>query len=455
MSVDATGFELINTFAFILCVTFCAYVLSIMIVYLRRKPASAGDPDEFDWHLIVPCRDEAAVIGETVRHLVDTFDSATIWCVDDGSVDGTREILETFSGLDRVRILCRTPPKARQGKGAALNEAWAAIRSAARNDAAAGKLIVGVIDADSRLDVECFAKLAGSQYFGDSTVGAVQVEVRMVQCGSTRSAAVSHSRWGRMLIRLQDLEFRAPIAAMQELRRRTGSVGMGGNGQFTRLSVLNEIAESYGTPWHGALLEDFELGLHVLLVGSRTEYCPEAWVEQEALVTARHLLRQRSRWAQGSMQCARYFPAIMRSRHVRNSAAVEITYFLAAPWFQLVGTVTYTACLGVLVYYIRNTSDGAAGWWTRGGWGVIPLIVIFGILPFAVWGIAYRVRCAQSISRSTAIGIGFCHWVYSYVQCVAVWMAFVRLLRAKSDWQKTARVGTTVPPARLQSSAPG
>ena len=71
---------------------------------------------------------------------------------------------------------------------------------------------------------------------------------------------------------MQDLEFRTTIAAMQMLRIRTGSVGMGGNGQFTRMSVLDDIGTQHGLPWHDALLEDYELGLRALLSGHQNRY---------------------------------------------------------------------------------------------------------------------------------------------------------------------------------------
>ncbi|MDG4786352.1 glycosyltransferase family 2 protein [Micromonospora sp. WMMD1102] len=453
MSLQLSALEVLNTLAFLLCVTFCAYVIGIMVIFLRPRTASDGDPSSYTWHLLVPCRDEATVVVETVRALRRTFPEATVWCVDDASTDGTGELLDQLAADPRIRVVHRRLPEARQGKGAALNAGWRAIRSATPADADRDRIIVGVVDADSRLDPRCLAALAGRRYFGRSGVSAIQIEVRMLNCGRTRSR-VARRPWSQLLIRLQDMEFRGPIAAMQELRRHTGSVGMGGNGQFTRLAMLDRIADRHGTPWHGALLEDFELGLHVLLVGGRTEYCPETWVAQEALTKLRRLVRQRTRWAQGSMQCARYTWAVLTSRHIRNTGAAEIAYFLAAPWTQLVGTLVYLGCFAVLGYYVGQAPDSLAGWWRHGGWGVVPLIVVFGILPFATWGLIYRHRCDRSLSIPAALGLGLGHWLNSYVQCVAVWWAFFRLVGARSDWHKTARSRDAVRAALTRRVAP-
>jgi hypothetical protein len=67
-------------------------------------------------------------------------------------------------------------------------------------------------------------------------------------------------------------------------------------------------------------------------------------------------------------------------------------------------------------------------------------VLVFGITPFAIWGPVYRARCEPRLTLPAAIGLGFCHWIYSYVQCVAVWLAVLRLVRAKTDWQKTSRL---------------
>ncbi|WP_434740500.1 glycosyltransferase [Micromonospora sp. SH-82] len=465
MPVEIQSLAVLNTVAFLLCVYFCAYVLSILVLHLRTTRSPGGDHTRFDWHVIVPCRNEATVVATTLRRLLHDMPDVTVWCVDDASEDGTGTVLHSFVADPRVRVITRRRPDAVQGKGAALNAAWRAIQDHLPPDADLDRTIVGVLDADSYLDPRCRSALAGPRYFGSDTVAAVQIEVRMIQCARPTPGL---GRWGRLLVRLQDMEFRAPIAAMQSLRRHTRSVAMGGNGQFTRLSLLDRLGAEHGTPWHGALLEDFELGLHILLQGGGTEYCSESWVAQEALTRVRPLIRQRARWAQGSMQCGRYLASVLNSRRISNSAIMEISHFLAAPWCQLVGTPVYLGCLGVLGWYVSQTAGGVAGWWTSGGWGLLPLVALFGVGPFAVWGLVYRNRCEPHLSVTAALGLGVGHWLYSYVQSVAVWIALGRMLTARSEWHKTARATdpatatarttdpatTGVAPARVTATSP-
>lgn len=430
----------INLLAFALCVAFLTYVAVIGVTYLRQDPPPAGEVDTFGWHVIVPCLDEEAVVATTVRRLLASVPAAHIWCTDDDSTDRTAEIIADLARHDpRVHLLRRTAPDARQGKGAALNHAWRAIRDFEADTADTSKVIIGVVDADGELSPGALATLASARYFGDPTVGAIQAAVRIAN-RSTGERTTGVTGWRQRLLDLQDVEFVGPIAAMQMLRERTGSVAMGGNGQFTRLSVLDEIAETAGTPWHGALLEDFELGIHVLLAGHRTAYCHHVEVAQEGLSELGALVRQRSRWAQGSMQCRRYLKPVLASKRIPNAAAFEISYFLLLPWVQVAGSIVYAMSYVVLASYLAATAGGPAGWLASGQWGVLPLVAFGGIGPFAVWGFIYRWKVEPSLSRAEALRLGVGNWIYSNLHYLATWWAVARTITRRADWKKTRRV---------------
>ena len=131
---------------------------------------------------------------------------------------------------------------------------------------------------------------------------------------------------------MQDLEFRVPIAAIQTTRHYTGTVGLGGNGQFTRISALDTLAGVDGGPWRGTLLEDYELSLHLTLTGHRNEFTQDTYVDQEALPYFRRFVRQRTRWGQGTMQCGVYLRQLWTSPYVSVLGALEATYYLLQPW---------------------------------------------------------------------------------------------------------------------------
>jgi cellulose synthase/poly-beta-1,6-N-acetylglucosamine synthase-like glycosyltransferase len=448
---EADALSGLNALAFLLCAVFLSYVTLLLVVYLRHRPPTPGDPDELDWHLFMPCLDEAAVVERFVGAALEQSPTLHLWAIDDHSDDDTLAILERLAATEpRLHVVSRVRPEAQTGKGDALNAAWRQLDRWLPADADRHRVIVGVIDADGQLDVGALAMVAGAGGFADPRVGAVQIAVRIAN-RSTGDRPAPDRRFGRLLVDLQDLEFVGPIAAMQLVRERTHSVAMGGNGQFTRLSVLDEIASEAGTPWHGALLEDFELGLHVLMAGHETRYVHDVAVQQEGLPDLRRFVRQRSRWAQGSMQCRRYLLPIMRSPNLANRAAFEATYFLLLPWVQLVGLFVYLGAYVVLASYLLSAPGGWRGVWVSGQWGVVPLLILTGIGPFAIWGPLYRHRAEPSITRRRALLLGVANWAYSNLHYVATWWAFSRVVWARSDWKKTERVGST--PAASSASS--
>ncbi len=460
----------VNVLAIVLCVVFVAYVLTILIPFLRRSRARSGNPDSYQWHFILPCLNEEAVIEASVLRLRHDHPAAEVWCVDDDSDDTTGAVLARLSNQDaKVHVVSRRAPTARQGKGAALNEAWrhiAAFHTADPHAFAESQVVVGVLDADGRLDPDALSIISGPAGFADPEVGAVQIQVRMINRGTDRPDGdhpAAPTRFGRLLVTLQDLEFRTVIAAMQYLRHRMSSAGMGGNGQFSRLATLNTVAAEHGSPWHGALLEDFEFGLHVLLVGLRNRYCDDAWVAQEALPEAGKLIRQRARWAQGGMQCSKYFRRILTSPKLSTAGALEICYFLLIPWTQLLGTIVYTASATLMIFYAVTTPGGPGPWFLHGAWGLVPLAALFGFLPLASWAFVYRSRCEPGTTWRRTILLALSYWLYNYLMLAAVWTALWRLLRSQNGWVKTARVSaaattTTLPadqrPALVTTPAP-
>lgn len=427
--------------AFILCGVFLAYVVLIVVPFLRHRPQPTGVATEFRWHYFIPCLNEQLVIEATVRSLLADFPSAHVWCIDDASNDLTPVVLARLEATyPHVHLVRRHLPEARQGKGPALNAAWRAMMSSLPAGIDHHQVIVGVLDADGHLDPRCPEVIAGPRYFQDASVGAVQVRVRIdttINEWAHQDHALATSLMSRLLLRLQDMEFTTVLAAMQMLRRGIGSVGMGGNGQFTRLSVLNQIAGKYQVPWHGALLEDFELGLHLLLSGTRNEYCHDSWVLQEGLPTLRRLVRQRSRWAQGSLQCFRYLIPVLRSREISTAGALEISYFLFLPWINLIGDLVFLSSVGLIV----TAFVVQPAWLSSGTWGLFTLFAFFAVFPLAIWGPIYRRRTNRTLGRTKAVFLGLANWPYTYLYHAALWWAFVRILRSRHDWKKTDHAG--------------
>lgn len=238
---------------------------------------------------------------------------------------------------------------------------------------------------------------------------------------------------------MQDIEFRTTIAAMQTLRKRTLSMGLGGNGQFARLSALEAAAQGSGRPWGDALLEDYELGIRILLAGYRTVYLHDTYVDQEALPGGRRLLTQRTRWCQGGMQCARYLPQIYGSRSFTNAGIVEASYFLVMPYLQLLGVIVWPSVLAMMIAQGVQAPGGLFVWLAQASW-IIPLALATGVLPFFLWPVIYAVREEpHPLRRALLWGVGY--WLYMYQSYVCVVRAAGRMLVGRRRWAKTRRNG--------------
>lgn len=76
--------------------------------------------------VIIPCYNERATILEIVRRVKAVELASEIIIVDDGSTDGTRELLQTVEDDSLVRVIFHAR---NQGKGAAVRTGFAAARS--------------------------------------------------------------------------------------------------------------------------------------------------------------------------------------------------------------------------------------------------------------------------------------------------------------------------------------
>ncbi|SDT75109.1 glycosyltransferase family 2 protein [Actinoplanes derwentensis] len=289
----------------------------------RSVAGGNGRPEHF-W-IIVPALNEEAVVANTVGAALKLRGPAgtlsRVLVVDDGSDDRTPEVLAAIDH-PRLHILRRELPAARQGKGEALNAAYRHISMLTEQAGMAPeKVVAGIIDGDGQGSENILVEI--SRLMRDERIGAAQVQVRI-------------RNRNRLLGAVQDLEFGAIVDACQNMRDALDTVGLGGNGQFSRLSTLQALGAA---PWSSCLVEDMELGLRMHLNGVGIRYTSRASVTQQAVVDIRRLTRQRTRWAQGNMQCARYVGRLFSSPRVARIALAEMLHYLLSPWANAMVTV--------------------------------------------------------------------------------------------------------------------
>src|SRR3954468_13673808 len=299
------------------------YITGLFVLsrFDRSRPPAQGDDVFFVF--VVPCLNEELVIAASLdRLLAIPSDNLAILGVDEGSDDGTHAVVSRYLS-EKVWILRRELPDARRGKGEALNAAYRYLRSSdLLGDRRPEDVIVVIVDADGRVEQDALAHV--TPRFGRADVGAVQIGVRMYNAGEG------------LLTRMQDLEFVSFTEVFQRGRQSLSSVGLGGNGQFTRLAALECLGDA---PWTDCLTEDLDLGVRLALEGWRNEFCARTFVSQQAVNTPRRLVRQRARWFQGHLQCWSLLPSILASRRISRRAATDLTFHLLSPVLLLLTVV--------------------------------------------------------------------------------------------------------------------
>ncbi len=377
-------------------------------------------------YFVVPCLNEALVIGATVSKLLGDNPRARVIVVDDDSDDDTvtaaRSGAASVRARHRLRIVKRHQPRARQGKGEALNAAYPVIlKEAARRNLDPDRVVVAVMDADGRLSPG--GVQAALPLFEDSRVGAVQLIVRIR----------NRSKW---ICKFQDVEFWTISAISQFARSVTGTVSLGGNGQFTRLAALQTLS---GAPWSGSLTEDLDLGLRLAAAGWRSTTTTRAFVDQQGVESYRRLLRQRTRWYQGHLSCITRLPELWASAKLSQVGLIELTAYLLVPWL----IVLPWSILQQFVLYEVLFNSGQQVFATNLGsvtWiaGYAALWYLISFLPNLVIGLVYA-RRTGAVRMSTALLLGHLMILWNYVGYAAAWWAVARMVRGQRGWVKTAR----------------
>lgn len=219
--------------------------------------------------VIVPAYNESAGIEAAVRSLLASDHPVEIIVVDDGSTDGTADLVESLR-LPWVRVIRQR----NAGKPAALNTGLAA---------ASCDLVV-MVDGDTVFEPDTVRTIV--QPFADPRVGAVSGNAKVVNRGG-------------LLGRWQHIEYVVGF----NLDRRLFDLAEcmptvpGAVGAFRRRALLDLGGVSDVT-----LAEDTDLTMALCRAGWRVVYEEGAVAWTEAPATLSALWRQRYRWCYGTLQ---------------------------------------------------------------------------------------------------------------------------------------------------------
>jgi len=366
--------------------------------------------------VMIPALNEERVLEGTVLRLLALPypGQLEILIIDDNSDDNTTMIAERLSAMyNNVYLLRRGPYRSRRGKGDALNHGFshlcATFPQRDRKD-----WVIGVFDADGRA-IEDDLLIEAGRVFSDDSVAAAQCGVR-IRNGDNLLAA------------LQDVEFATFSFITQTVRDRTsGAVALGGNGQFIRASVLDRLGQR-GDCWDNlALTEDLDIGTRIHLHGGRIRFI-NRWVEQEGVESFKALLRQRHRWAWGTLRVFLKHLLSVRIFMAKMPLAkkLDLHYYLSFWIVPFVVLFSFLLSLLNLTGILRITNDFSLAFLLANSFSFVPMMVL-GLMwaKAPIYKILYLVPLAIVYAY---------HWI---PVLILGWASI--LTHQKPQWVKTER----------------
>ena len=250
-----------------------AIIVGFLAIIEKFRPSPPDRPDfQPIVSVLIPAYNEEDVIVFTVNSVLESdYPRLEVIVVDDGSNDGTGELLDAQFGRNPAVRIMHQP---NSGKPAALSHALA--------EASSG--IIVTIDADTAIEPDAISKLV--RHFVNPRVGAVAGNVKV---GNRIS-------W---LTRWQALEY----VTSQNLEKRAFDLlncipVVPGALSAWRAEAINDS----GGFSADTVAEDTDLTITIRRSGWKIDYEEEAIGWTNAPETASTLIRQRFRWTFGTLQ---------------------------------------------------------------------------------------------------------------------------------------------------------
>lgn len=360
--------------------------------------------------IFIAAKNEQRVIENTVRNFFKVdYERFYLWIIDDCSNDETPFILERLKNeFPRLRVLRRAYGSC-PGKSAALNEALPLSKGE----------VIAVFDADAFVAPDFFSVML--PVLDSEGIGAVQAQKRifehqtgfLVNCQASEYATDTHFQMGRDLI--------------------GGAVELRGNGQLIKRAALVDVGG-----WNNkAITDDLDLSMRLLISNWDVRFCPHAYVWEEGVPTLKGLLRQRRRWAEGSIR--RYLDYIFPLNSPTRLSFVERIDTLAFTVYFVVPALMFLE----LSSEIMRLSMGVP---TYGKFFALISLAVFVVSQLNVFCAIRFYRSKISFWRAVAHSFAVVTYVYAHWVPVII-VSFGQIISGKkaSTWHPTEHIGSQHP----------
>ncbi len=392
---------LVITLASFLLLLILRHFILIWFSYLHQRELSQEDfPESYPFvSIIVPAFNEAEVIDSSLSSLLELrYPYYEIIAVDDGSTDGTYEMMKKFEG-NHFGVRVSAFRKENSGKADTLN--YGIRRSKAP--------IVVCMDSDSRVTPEALRYAVS--HFRDPDVGAVAGNVKVIN---------RHNIWTK----LQALEYIEGLNIVRNAQAfwRTVNVIPGPMGIFRRTAI-----ERTGGYDSDTFAEDFDMTVKILADGWKIDYEPKAIAYTEAPEELLDIIKQRYRWCRGILQ------ALRKQKHLLTRRSGSITTPISL-WYMIFEGLAWPA---------MNILSSLFFVWIALIYGMTKLLVLWWLL-LTVLDVLIAVHAILMEREDLTLAIYSVFYRIFYVIIIDVTKVFAtleELVGLDMSWGKLARKG--------------
>jgi len=409
---------------------FVFYTPAFLIKWCRKKKKIEKiDIKEYFISVMIPCRNEETVIQKTLENIEKlefnkktNYQNMEIVVINDGSTDNTQLIAESYNPKITLHILNVVKEISGKGKSEALNKGIDFIKNNS-NFPKTNNHIVCVFDADGLPDLDLIEKMCDK--FDDQKIGSINSSIRI------------YNRHTNFLSMMQDIEFNLISRYLNHVRGYLFMNSlMGGNGQFMRYTVLEDLHIQYGYVWkRSSLTEDLDIGMRILFQGWKTYHLFDGFVHQQGLIGLGSLIRQRNRWAWGTAQaCFKYVLStrLFRQSNVGFFTKIDLMISLLTP---IIISTLVPFSITILILNLKDVIEielylpDFINWILVSLWVIFPLFLIlknkkdyilFYFLPHFIGYIIYNIVLLPTL-------------IYGLLSVISCRIP---------TWSKTKRIGT-------------
>ena len=357
--------------------------------------------------ILIPAHNEEKVIARTIEAMLRLEypkEKLKIMVINDGSTDGTRDIIEGYARADH-RIELFDVPKGEGGKGKsrALNLGVQRVTSD----------VIAIYDADNTPDKDSLRYLV-AQLLTNNELGAA--------IGKFRTINKSVNLLTKF-INIETLSFQSMLQAGRWQMHNIATL------PGTNFVMWTRLIRQLGGWDEQALTEDSELSIRIYQEGYKIKFVPYAMTYEQEPQSWRVWVHQRTRWVRGnSYVLAKFLKRIPKFRSKR-----------------LMFDVLYTLLLYYVFFFAIVTSDllfilGAANLVSislPGPYTFVWIMAFFLFLFETMLAISYDGEDkVKQLPILVVMYFTYCQaWIYIVVK--AWWLEYVK--KEKRTWEKTIR----------------